>query len=558
MNTTTFVKSTMLATLLTSTISLHAAEPDFSGWALDCDLRDGTVVTLPPGIHHVYPDKLPRKFLHISNNDDGDKRILFDLSGKENITIEGNGAELRVHGRLIPFYMKNAKLITIRNLVIDWEHPFYAQAEVVDAGKDWLDVQFQKEYPVEIVDEALYAVNPDMPDPVHFENINFIDPERGEQAYQSTDEYGALKQGNYTASRRNARTVRIKSRLFRNKPVKGQIAVFHYAGRTSPAVSVQSSEEIRIENVTQYHAGAIANIFEGSRNVIIHKMVMKPRPASGRWYSALNDATHHVDCSGLIQITDSLFEFQGDDAVNIHGIYRTIDQATRDNGLRLRLNHFQQFGVETIDPGDSIALCDRDTLETLAIATVTEVAPSDHQITEFHFADPLPELDWYHVVAMRHETNVNVVISGNTFRNNRARGILLKTYGPVRIHDNLFHTPGPAVMTGYGTTGKWFESGPVDDVEIFKNTFDQCMFGQWGSALFALGPSQGNRPTSKNIRIHNNRIIQIAKPLVSVRNVENFEFYDNDIVPGTDYPQRQTGADNLQIGRGVTTGRIEE
>ena len=557
MKTNPLIKSSVLAAALTSSTWLHAAETDFSAWVLDCDLQDGLVITLPEGVHHVYPDKLPKKFLHISNNDDGIKRILFNLSGKKNITIDGNGAELRMHGHVIPFYMKHAKNITIRNLVIDWEHPFYAQADVVDAGKDWLDVQFQKEYPVEIHNGALYAVNPDMPDPVHFDNINFIDPVKGEQAYLSTDEYGALKKGNYKARRNKKGIVRIQSSSFRNQPVKGQIAVFHYSGRTSPAIAVQSSENIRIENVTQYHAGAIANIFEGSSNIIIDKMVMKPRPDSGRWFSALNDATHHVDCYGLLQITDSLFEFQGDDAANIHGIYRTIDHANGKDGLRLRLNHYQQLGVETIHPGDSIALCDLDTLETLAYATVAEVKPHDHQITDYRFTEPLPELDWHKVAAMRYETNVTVEISGNTFRNNRARGVLIKTYGPVRIHDNRFHTPGAAVMTGYGTRGKWFESGPLDDLEIFNNTFDQCMFGQWGSALFVLGSGQGN-PTSKNIRIHNNRIIQIHKPLVHVTNVENFKFFDNEILPGTDYPHRQISPDNLEFGIGVTTGKIQE
>ena len=547
----------ILTVIMGSTVSLQAAETNFSSWVLDRDLEDGAVITLPKGVHHIYPDKLPEKFLHISNNDDGNKRILFDLSGKNNVTIDGNGSELRMHGHVIPFYMKHAENITIRNLVIDWEHPFYAQAEVVDVGTDWIDVQFQKEYPVEIDDDELYAINPDIPDPVHFDNINFIDPEKGEQAYQSTDEYGAMNKGNYKASRNKKGIVRIQSPLFRNQPVKGEIAVFHYSGRTSPAISVQSSENIRIENVTQYHAGAIANIFEDSSNIIIDKMVMQPRPNSGRWFSALNDATHHVDCSGLLQITDSLFEFQGDDAANIHGIYRTIDRAKGKDGLRLRLNHHQQLGVETIHPGDSIALCDMDTLETLAYATVSEVKTRDPQTTDYRFTEPLPKLDWQNVAAMRYETNVTVEIRGNTFRNNRARGVLVKSYGRVRIHDNLFHTPGAAVITGYGTTGRWFESGPLNDLEIFNNTFDQCVFANWGNTLLALGTRQG-KPTSKNIRVHNNRIIQIYKPLVRVTNVENFSFYENTITPGTDYPHRESAPDNVQLGTGVTTGKIQE
>lgn len=534
---------------------VNAEAKELSEWIRTHELESDATLMLPKGVHHARPDDFPHRTLHISNNDDGIKHIVFDLSGLENVTIDGNGAELVMHGHIIPFFMRNAKNITIKNLTIDWANPFYAQGKVIAAGDNWFEVKFEKEYTVEIRDGRLVAINPDLKYPAHFHNLNFIDPVRGEQAYRSTDEYGMLKLGNHTVTKKAEGVFRIESTMMRNKPQVGQIAVFQYEGRTSPAISVQASEDIHIENVTQYHAAAIANIFEGSRDIYIDRMTMKRR--GNRWYSALNDATHFVDCRGDIFITNSHFEFQNDDAVNIHGIYRTIDHANGNNGLRLRLNHFQQFGVDTIVPGDTVALCDFQSLETLATRTVSQVAPHDDQITDYRFKEALPELDWTKVVAMRYDTNVNVNISGNTFRNNRARGVLVKTYGPIRIHDNRFHTPGPAVMIGYGTTGKWFESGPVDDVEISNNIFDQCMFGQWGNALFVMGPRSGN-PTSKNIRIHSNKIIQIYTPLVRVNNVQNFEFYDNTITAGADYPRWQTAKENIVIGAGVTPGKIQE
>ena len=79
------------------------------------------------------------------------------------------------------------------------------------------------------------------------------------------------------------------------------------------------------------------------------------------------------------------------------------------------------------------------------------------------------------------------------------------------------------------------------------------MFGQWGRTLFSMGTGQG-KPTSKNIRIHHNKIIYLQKPLVSVNNVEHFEFYDNEIVPGKDYPVSQGSSANVQVGNGVTLG----
>ncbi len=543
------MKISLIALLLATTLA--AAENDFAMWLRTQKIENGTTITLPNGVHHARSDDFGNRFLYISNNDDGIKHIVFDLSDLENVTIDGNGAELLMHGEIIPFFMEGARNITIKNLTIDWAHPFYAQGTVVAAGAGWLEIRFEDDYDVQIIDGQLKAVNPDLKYPVALHNLNFIDPTKGEQAYRSTDEYNMMREGNYTATRSADGTIRIESTRMRNEPKPGQIAVFQYDGRTSPAIVVQNSSDIRIENVTEYHAGAIANIFEGSENITIDRMTLTRR--GDRWYSALNDATHHVDCRGNIVITNSRFEFQGDDGTNIHGIYRTIDGRSGDNGLTLRLNHYQQLGVDTIRPGDTVALCDRESLEILATLTVTKVDPHDHQITNYTFKESLPDLDWPHVVAIYYETNVNVNISGNTFQNNRARGVLVKSFGKIRIHDNYFHTPGPAINTNYGTRGKWFESGPIDDLEITNNTFDQCMFGEWGRALFSIGSSQG-KPTSKNVRIHGNKIIQIYKPLLRASNVENLEFYDNTIAPGPDYPHWESAPKDVVLGSGITAG----
>ncbi len=537
-----------------------ASEQDFSKWARNRTLESGTTITIPAGVHHAYPDTLPDRFLHVSNNDDGNKRIVFDLSNLENVIIDGNGAELILHGHIIPFFMRDAQNITIRNLTIDWAHPFYAQAEVVDAGKGWFECRFEKEYTVDIHDGQLVAINPDLPEPVHFHNINFIDPVKEEQAFQSLDEYGALKPGNHTVGATPKGNVRFESKLLRNNPKAGQIAVFQYAGRTSPAIAVQNSENIHIEHVTQYHSAAIANIFEGSKNLYIGHMTMTRR--DNRWYSALNDATHFVDCSGDICVTHSLFEFQGDDAVNIHGIYRPVEQTLGNNGLRLKLMHHQQLGVDTFSPGRTIAFCSKENFQTLEKAIVKKVEWLDGGIyCDITFETDLPELNWPDIVAMLHEEDVHVDISHNRIQNNRARGLLIKTAGPVRIHDNYFHTPGAAVKIRIDASS-WYEAGPVDDVKIFNNTFDQCKFGGWSRALFEIDPTLENKsstvPVMKNIRIHDNKIIQIYKPLIVANNVENLEFYNNSITPGSDYLHWGKPTGLFLFGKGVTTGNMQE
>ena len=86
------MKLYLLGLLLTATMA--TAESNISAWLRHQKITNGTRLTLPKGIHHARPGDFPFRFLHLSNNDDGIKHIVFDLSGLENVTIDGNGAEL--------------------------------------------------------------------------------------------------------------------------------------------------------------------------------------------------------------------------------------------------------------------------------------------------------------------------------------------------------------------------------------------------------------------------------------------------------------------------------
>lgn len=143
------VTSLITIFLLTASCSLMAVEksshPDFEKWVQAELARGKKTIVFPKGILHAYPQNVGAKVLHLSNNDDGLKNILFDLSSRENLVIDGNGAELILHGHIIPFYFRNAKNITIKNLTIDWAHPFFAQGEVTEIGKGFFTVRFDKE-----------------------------------------------------------------------------------------------------------------------------------------------------------------------------------------------------------------------------------------------------------------------------------------------------------------------------------------------------------------------------------------------------------------------------
>jgi hypothetical protein len=57
-------------------------------------------------------------WLDPSNNQSGEKRVVFPLSGRRNVTIDGCGSTFVFHGRTFPFAATNGTGLTLRNFTV--------------------------------------------------------------------------------------------------------------------------------------------------------------------------------------------------------------------------------------------------------------------------------------------------------------------------------------------------------------------------------------------------------------------------------------------------------
>ena len=105
-------------------------------------MSDGDTLCLDGGEYHLYPDGAYVKEYYISNNDCGLKPIALPIIGKKNVTVDGGGAELIFHGKMNPIVIDNSENITIKGISIDYNTPFYAQAEIMAAGDDGILLKF--------------------------------------------------------------------------------------------------------------------------------------------------------------------------------------------------------------------------------------------------------------------------------------------------------------------------------------------------------------------------------------------------------------------------------
>ena len=109
-------------------------------------------LVLPGGPLRMRPDRAVEKYQFISNNDEGLKRIAFDLVGLQDFTIEGADTKLLFTGFVSPFNPERCRNITIRNSSIDFTRPFPSEGTVRAAGNGWCDLECPDKYRCDLTD----------------------------------------------------------------------------------------------------------------------------------------------------------------------------------------------------------------------------------------------------------------------------------------------------------------------------------------------------------------------------------------------------------------------
>ena len=139
-----------------------------------------------------------------------------------------------------------------------------------------------------------------------------------------------------------------------------------------------------------------------------------------------------------------------------------------------------------------------------------------------------------------------VEFSGNTIRNNRARGTLFSTPQKVVVENNLFdHTSGAAILL-CGDCNGWYETGACRDVLIRKNRFINALTNQFqftnaiisiypeipdleGQKLFFHGGKEGS------ILIEANEFDTFDAPILYAKSVDGLVFRNNTIKHNNEY-----------------------
>ena len=345
----------------------------------------GGALYFAKGTYHFYEDGSATMWLDPSNNQSGEKRVVFPLAGRRNVTIDGCGSTFVFHGRTFPFAATNCNGLTLRNFTVTTRYPSCAGFTVTAKDKDGFTVRFDEGVsPYKVADGHLtfmldghavstrdgrlslhaldrlcisYLMVSGSPGdkssfPASFAGVRAED--RGNREVRFTyygDKHPKCRPLPYTVGERVV--VNLEEKRYRD--------VFFF----------EDCRSVNIENVTIRRFGGMGLVAQRSGDIKVEGL--KALPPEGERVTLTADILQFINCYGQVSVTGCEGGHSLDDWINIHGNYLKI-LSVDGRRMRLKPQHPSQQGFFPYRPGDRIECLSAHTRAVTASARVLSVA----------------------------------------------------------------------------------------------------------------------------------------------------------------------------------------
>ena len=527
--------------------------------------EENVILEFETGEYHFYPDYAEECLLCVSNHDeDTIKRVAFNLTGYRGLQIQGNSSLFRFHTDILPFWCHDCAELELEGVRIDYARPAYSEGVVLEVTPERMRFGIDPErYPYHISHGRLYFTGENYCHELTYwmeVDAERMGPIRRKPDFFFNQTYGGMG-ASFAPVQEGVVEMTLTNGTFSPDSKPGNRLVLRHHPRNYPAVYVTDSRNVCFRDVAVCHCEGMAFTAQFTENILLERFNVTRPPENDRVFSAAADATHFVYCKGKIHVKDCLMENQLDDPMNVHGIYFRIREVLSDREVIAELVHHQQKGVPLGYPKDRIAVINRETLlkkEEAALENVRVlnkdycIVRFDRKMEQLQAMDVLENQSWV----------PDVLVEGCTFRNNRARGLLLTSAGEVTIRKNYFHVPGAAILIE-GDANNWFESGATSHILLEDNCFDNCAYvSDWGKAPIQVSARaeklSGEERYHKCLEIRKNKFICFDERLVNVKNLEKLIFEGNEIVKSSTFPPKEGRPFELEAVNDFVTDEREQ
>ena len=540
----------------------------------ECAPTDSVVLRFAPGRYEFHEKGASQREYYISNHDQvNPKKVGLALEGFHHLTLDGQGAELVFHGRMLPLALVNSAHCTLQNFRIDFAHPHIAQIKVVENSPvdgltfevaPWVNYRITKDSVFETYGEGWTAR----------QGVGIAFEEKTKHlVYQTSDLYYSTK-GVKEVSPRVLNAPAWKN----ERLVLGTVIAMRTWERPAPGIFFSHNVNTTVRNVKVHYAEGMGLLAQLCENITLDGFsVCLKGEQDPRYFTTQADATHFSGCKGLILSKNGLYEGMMDDAINVHGTYLKVVKRMDDHTLVGRYMHDQSWGFDWGNPGDRVQFIRSATMDLIGEENrITAIRPYDTEegkgAREFviTFEKPVAvEINEHAGFGIENLTwTPQVVFSDNVVRNNRARGALFSTPQDVLVENNLFdHTSGTAILL-CGDCNGWYETGACRKVVIRHNRFINALTNlfQFTNAVISIYPEIPNLAAQEKffhggkdggILIEDNVFETFDAPILYAKSVDGLIYRRNTVKVNSDYSPFHWNKDRFLLER-VTNVKIAE
>ena len=541
---------------------------------------DKAVLVLEKGRYDFHPQDAATRNYYVSNHDQPQPRpVGVPLEDLHNFVLDGQGAELVFHGRMMPMSLVRSTDCTLKDFSIDFANPQISQITIVESdaqnGITFRPAPWVKYRISDGGDFITYG------DGWTFRHQYAIAFEGGTRhiVYNTADLYCPIAKvkevGEGMLNVPGWKDARLKP---------GTVLALRSWERPSPGLFVTHCKDTKLHNIKMHYAEGMGLLAQMSENIDLDAFsVCLKGDDDARYFTTQADATHFSGCKGKITSVNALYEGMMDDAINVHGTYLKVVKRVDDYTLEGRYMHSQAYGFDWGYKGDKVQFVRSATMEILdGENEVVEIAPLDAVVKEqgtgmdgaktfrIRFKKPVPgEISDKAGYGIENLTwTPEVYFANNTIRNNRARGTLFSTPKKVVVENNLFdHTSGCAILL-CGDCNGWFETGACRDVTIRNNRFINALTSQFQftNAVISIYPEIPNLDGQKKlfhggkkaaVRIEDNVFETFDAPILYAKSIDGLLYRNNKVVRNTDYKPFHWNKDQFLLQR-VNNVEIED
>ncbi len=450
------------------------------------NINDGETVTLEKKIYDVRQDDSFVKTGYfcsntakIHENPDGTRYSAIHLKGKKNITIDGNGAVIMVHGKMTPLLFDRCENITVKNLVIDYFCPTMAEFTVLSNDNGNIVIRINDECLFRTDGNDIVWMGENGPDgKPYWESYHCVQGRYVKVFNPETEKCHDFNRNDLKFESLEQLDEHTLKGTLKNKEANlpaGSIVQTRSIVRDQTGSLFNRCKNLEFKNLRVKFMHGLGMVSQFCDNVSFINCDFTP--AEGRTIASTADFFQFSGCKGRLLIKNCKAQGAQDDYINVHGTHlRIVKKNDTEKSITVRFMHPETWGFQAFEADDELEFIKWDTLIPYAQTKVVNYEKLNDTDIKLWLDRELPEIELDKDVVENVTYTPSLYVRNCDFGPTSGRGILCTTSQDVVIENNRFRKLwGPALLIE-DDCNFWFESGYTRNIVFRNNIVDECEY----------------------------------------------------------------------------------